>query len=126
MEALTQHSWPGNIRELQNFIERSVILSPGSVLRAPLNDLRQLPVSANDDRPDPMDSTLRQAEREHILHVLEETGWVIGGRNGAADRLGVPRTTLIYMLRRLGIKRPATWSSPSVSLPFSPFEHAHG
>jgi formate hydrogenlyase transcriptional activator len=122
MEALTQHSWPGNIRELQNFIERSVILSTGSVLRAPLNDLRQMPVSVDDDRPSPMDSTLRQAEREHILHVLEETGWVIGGRNGAAERLGVPRTTLIYMLRRLGIERPATFSSASAPLPFRPFE----
>jgi formate hydrogenlyase transcriptional activator len=126
MEALTQHSWPGNIRELQNFIERSVILSAGSVLRAPLNDLRQMPMSMDQDEPNPMDSTLRQAEREHILHVLEETGWVIGGRNGAADRLGVPRTTLIYMLRRLGIERPATLSSASRPLPFRPFEHAHG
>jgi formate hydrogenlyase transcriptional activator len=126
MEALTQHSWPGNIRELQNFIERSVILSTGSVLRAPLNDLRQMTVSTEQHEPNPMDSTLRQAEREHILHVLDETGWVIGGRNGAAERLGVPRTTLIYMLRRLAINRPGNVSSPAAPLPFCPLEHVHG
>jgi formate hydrogenlyase transcriptional activator len=111
MDAFMQYSWPGNIRELQNFVERSVILSSGSVLRAPIAELRQMPARLETVEDAQQDPTLREAERQHIMKVLDETGWVLGGRNGAARRLGVPRTTLIYMLRRLGIERPITMSS---------------
>lgn len=103
MEALTQYDWPGNIRELQNFIERAVILSPHSVLQPPIGELRSSAsktVSAASSR-----DTLAGAEREHILQVLRETDWVLGGTAGAAAKLGIPRTTLIYKMRRLGIPR---------------------
>jgi formate hydrogenlyase transcriptional activator len=98
MTALVRHSWPGNVRELQNFIERSVILSTGDVLRGSWPEatgtLRLFaPV------------TLEEAERSHILQTLQETKGVIGGRNGAAARLALPRTTLIYKMQRLGINR---------------------
>ena len=99
MEALQQHSWPGNIRELQNFIERAVILSSGPVLCAPLGDLRapsgaQGPTAAR---------TLADAERSHILEVLRKVDWVVGGRRGAAVLLGLPRTTLLHRMHKLGI-----------------------
>jgi formate hydrogenlyase transcriptional activator len=94
--ALVRHAWPGNIRELQNFIERSVILSTGGVLSGSLPEvtgtLKLSPVT-----------TLEDAERSHILHTLDQTEGVVGGRNGAATRLGLPRTTLISKMKRLGI-----------------------
>jgi transcriptional regulator with GAF, ATPase, and Fis domain len=96
MRALVSWSWPGNVRELENFIERSVILSQGTSLSAPLAEIRAdaaIPVNS---------STLEQVEREHILAVLRETGGVI---SAAAARLGVPRTTLNAMMRKLGISR---------------------
>jgi formate hydrogenlyase transcriptional activator len=93
--ALEHHSWPGNVRELQNFIERSVILSTGAVLNGSLPELTHTNLSA------PV--TLEQAQRSHILQTLQQTNGVIGGRDGAAARLGVPRTTLISRMRRLGI-----------------------
>jgi transcriptional regulator with GAF, ATPase, and Fis domain len=96
MEALAHHSWPGNIRELQNFIERSVILSKGSVLTDALSDL---PRAQKASAP----VTLEEAESSHILQTLRETGGVVGGPNGAAARLGVQRTTLISKMRRLHI-----------------------
>jgi formate hydrogenlyase transcriptional activator len=96
MEALIRHSWTGNIRELQNFIERAVILSRGPVLEAPLSELR--PLTRGDAAPEPV--TLRDAEREHILRILRESD---GVASAAAARLGVPRTTLHYKMRRLGI-----------------------
>jgi formate hydrogenlyase transcriptional activator len=99
MEALTGYNWPGNIRELQNFVERAVILSKGRVLNAPLSELKQ-PKPHGGSRP-----TLKDVEREHILKVLRETQWVLGGQDGAAARLGLPRTTLIYRMRRLEIPR---------------------
>jgi len=99
MKALTGYGWPGNIRELQNFVERAVILSNGRVLNAPLSELKQ-PKSPGNDRP-----TLKEVEREHIMQVLRETQWILGGDDGAAARLGIPRTTLIYRMRRLGIPR---------------------
>lgn len=102
MAALMQYGWPGNIRELQNFIERAVILSPGRTLLAPLENLNwseQLsPVGA---------VTLEQAECDHILKTLKETHWVLGGPKGAAERLGLKRTTLISKMRRLGLSRPS-------------------
>ena len=99
MAVLKAHDWPGNIRELQNFIERAVLFSPGSVLRLPL-DLKQTvkQSSESDSR------TLADADREHILETLKQTDWLIGGQGGAANRLGLPRTTLIYKMRKLGIE----------------------
>ncbi len=101
IEALLRYSWPGNIRELQNFIERAVILSDGRVLEPPLSELRQPAASKQSGRG----LTLEDAEREHISEALQASGWVIGGQDGAANRLGIPRTTLIYKMRRLGIPR---------------------
>jgi formate hydrogenlyase transcriptional activator len=94
MRALVRHSWPGNVRELQNFIERSVILSTSSVLNGSLPELtrvKSLPV------------TLEDAQRLHIVQTLEQTDGVIGGPNGAAAQLGLPRTTLIARMKRLGL-----------------------
>ena len=100
MKALTRWHWPGNIRELENFIERAVILSKGPLLRAPLAELeRPEEPSASDD------VTLESSEREHILRVLRETKGVIAGPSGAAARLGLKRTTLNSKLKKLGIER---------------------
>lgn len=100
MEVLKSHDWPGNIRELQNFIERAVVLSPDSVLRPTLSELKQMT-----KQPSAAAShTLAEAEREHILDVLKQTDWLIGGQHGAAARLGLPRTTLVYKMRKLGIE----------------------
>jgi formate hydrogenlyase transcriptional activator len=96
---LQAHDWPGNIRELQNFIERAVLFSPGSVLRLPL-DLKH----TVKQRSESVSGTLADADREHILETLKQTDWLIGGQGGAADRLGLPRTTLIYKMRKLGIE----------------------
>jgi formate hydrogenlyase transcriptional activator len=100
MNALVKWHWPGNVRELENFIERSVILSPDSVLRAPLAELEAL-----EEFSDPADTNLEAAEREHILRVLRECRGMIGGANGAAERLGLKRTTLNSKMKKLGIKR---------------------
>jgi formate hydrogenlyase transcriptional activator len=92
---LERHSWPGNARELQNIIERSVILSTGAVLNGSLSELTYTKLSA------PV--TLEEADRSHILQALKQTSGVVGGRNGAAARLGLRRTTLISKMKRLGI-----------------------
>jgi formate hydrogenlyase transcriptional activator len=103
MEALVHHQWPGNIRELQNLIERSVILSKGPVLQVPLSGLN----SSNGASPDGAGRrTLEEAGRELILQTLEATGWRIGGPKGAAVMLGLNRTTLMFRMRKLGIERP--------------------
>jgi len=100
MHALTKWQWPGNVRELENFIERAVILTQGTALRAPLAEL-EMPES-----PVPMaDATLQATEREHILRVLRETRGMIGGQGGAAEKLGLKRTTLNSKLKKLGIER---------------------
>jgi len=99
MEVLKAHDWPGNIRELQNCIERAVLFSPGSVLRLPL-DLKQTVKQSSESAA----RTLAEADREHILETLEQVNWLIGGQDGAANRLGLPRTTLIYKMRKLGIE----------------------
>lgn len=104
IDALLHYSWPGNIRELQNFIERAVILSSGNTLEPPLAELRQ---PAANSKESGKALTLEAAEREHIAEALRASGWVIGGPDGAAKRLGIPRTTLIYKMRRLGIVRQA-------------------
>jgi formate hydrogenlyase transcriptional activator len=96
MRALSRHTWPGNVRELQNFIERSVILSKGPVLNGSLSDLTY---TARASAP----VTLEDAERSHILRMLQQRDGVVGGPNGAAARLGLRRTTLISKIRRLGI-----------------------
>jgi len=103
MEALVRYRWPGNVRELQNFIERAVILSPHSVLRAPTSELE--PFNSQPERTLPI-SGLAQVERDHILYALDASQWVIGGRNGAAERLGMKRTSLVYRMKKLRISRP--------------------
>jgi formate hydrogenlyase transcriptional activator len=100
MGALAGHSWPGNIRELQNFIERSVILTEGNILSPPLEGLRQ---AAGLESGEPI--TMEEAERVHIRKTLEETNWVIGGPRGAAVRLGLKRSTVYVRMRKLGISR---------------------
>ena len=104
MTALVRHSWPGNVRELQNFIERSVILSTGDVLSDPLHELTHITSNRSKGSKSSAAVTLEEAERSHILQTLEQTEGIVGGRNGAAARLGLPRTTLIAKMRRLGIK----------------------
>ena len=103
MSALISHQWPGNIRELQNFIERSVILSVGPVLSSPLAQLK------GSKGADSMGAvTLEEAERDHILKTLEHTKWVVAGPNGAAARLGIKRSTLYFRMQKLGISRSNT------------------
>ena len=100
LDLLRQFHWPGNIRELQNFVERALITSPGRVLTPRVSELRAMMSSPQDETP----ITLADAERVHIQRVLEETNWKLGGQDGAAVRLGLPRTTLISRMQRLGIK----------------------
>ncbi len=99
MDAVTVYDWPGNIRELQNFIERSVIMTNGTTLRSLARELVPSTQVA------PSSGTLMDAERAHILAALEGTQWMVGGRNGAAAKLGLPRTTLIAKMQKLGITR---------------------
>ena len=99
LRALERYTWPGNIRELQNFIERSVILSRGAELQAPVAELKGAEMSCAAPR------TLADADRAHIITALKETNWVVGGVNGAAARLGLKRTTLIAKMRKLGLSR---------------------
>lgn len=100
MSALAAYGWPGNIRELQNFIERSVILSDGTVLRPPLAELK------HSGYVEPQGAiTLQDAERDHILKILSQTRWVVAGPNGAAARLGMKRSTLYFRMQKLGISR---------------------
>ncbi len=99
MAAMERYDWPGNIRELQNFIERSVILTRGTELRAPVEELYKNEVFADDAR------TLADADRVHIINTLRKTDWVVGGKYGAACRLGLNRTTLVAKMRKLGISR---------------------
>ncbi len=112
MELLTRYDWPGNIRELQNLIERAVILSAGPTLIVPVEGLnaRAATSSGMDVQTgtfDGRDQTLEAADRRHIIAALERTNWVIAGPNGAAARLGIKRSTLQFRMRKLGIVRPA-------------------
>jgi formate hydrogenlyase transcriptional activator len=115
MDALGRYSWPGNVRELQNVIERAVILSPGPALQIPPGDLpssgdRRQEAGSTGPESSPQTPgtavTLADAEREHILGVLRDTGWVLAGLRGAAARLGVKRTSLQRKMKKLGITRP--------------------
>ncbi len=103
MEQLTAYEWPGNIRELQNLIERAVILSPGPVLDVPLMALNKRPQPV---APDNAPETLEESDRKHIIAALESSNWVIAGANGAAARLGMKRSTLQFRMRKLGIAKP--------------------
>jgi formate hydrogenlyase transcriptional activator len=103
MDALVRYPWPGNVRELQNFIERAVILSPHSVLRAPTSELEPFQAHGEVNIPTTL---LQEVERDHIVRALEASNWTVGGRNGAAERLGMKRTSLLYRMRKLRISRP--------------------
>jgi len=104
MDALLKYHWPGNVRELQNFIERAVILSSYTVLRAPISELEPFHAPRRSNLPI---SCLEEFERDHILQALEGSNWVVGGDNGAAVRLGMKRTSLLYKMRKFRINRPA-------------------
>jgi formate hydrogenlyase transcriptional activator len=101
MDALKRYHWPGNVRELQNFIERATILTSGSTLQVPLSELQN---ASREVRK--KSRTLAEADRDQILRALRESQWVLGGPGGAAERLGLKRTTLFYKMRKMGITRP--------------------
>ena len=107
MEVLKRHVWPGNIRELQNFIERTVIMTKGPVLRPQMVELMM------QDAVSRIDRTPTDTERDQITATLREANWVVGGRNGAAARLGLARTTLIARMKRLGISQETARSMAS-------------
>ena len=113
MEVLRAHPWPGNIRELQNVIERAVVMSQGRMLCPPLAELTHM-LPAASTKPA---RTMAELERIHITEMLQQTNWIIGGRTGAAAKLGMPRTTLISRMRKLGISREET---PPVRVPDTP------
>jgi formate hydrogenlyase transcriptional activator len=110
MDALVRYRWPGNVRELQNFVERAVILSPHCSLHAPISELE--PFSPPKEANVPM-SGLAEVERDHILRALTASNWIIGGRNGAAARLGMKRTSLVYRMKKLRITRPGAFPQTS-------------
>jgi formate hydrogenlyase transcriptional activator len=103
IRALVDYEWPGNVRELQNVVERAVLLASGPTLNV---TLPRGPFQTDIHQPAGID-TLERLEREHILAILEETNWIIGGKRGAAARLGVSRQTLQYRMKKLGIHRPS-------------------
>jgi len=103
MDALVRYRWPGNVRELQHFIERAVILSPHTVLRGPTCELEAL--GAQKESIVTI-TVLEEVERDHIVRALDASNWVVGGRSGAAERLGMKRTSLVYRMQKLGIRRP--------------------
>jgi len=111
MAAIETYSWPGNIRELQNFIERSVILTRGPALQAPIEVLERNDFFAHEV------CTLADADRVHIIGALRETHWIVGGKTGAASRLGLNRTTLIAKMQKLGISRETVEQRSRLSNP---------
>jgi formate hydrogenlyase transcriptional activator len=110
MAALVQYSWPGNIRELENVIERAVILSTGSALEVRMRDLNTRITAGRDSAA----QTLEEVERNHILATLKQTGWVLSGPQGAATRLGLNRSTLHFRMKKLGIFRSTEPSFPKM------------
>jgi formate hydrogenlyase transcriptional activator len=107
MEALISHEWPGNVRELRNIIERAMILSPGPTLEFEgVLPVRRIGMGASDRTPERPDGSLEEVERAHIVSVLEECGWKVRGQDGAAERLGLKRSTLQSRMKKLGIRRP--------------------
>ena len=108
MSALTSYQWPGNIRELQNFIERSVIVTSGNILQSPLASLTNAAEVQSVGA-----ITMEDAERDHIRKALEQTRWVVAGPNGAAARLGIKRSTLYFRMQKLGISRANKDSVPA-------------
>jgi formate hydrogenlyase transcriptional activator len=117
MTALCEYDWPGNIRELQNLIERAVILSPGPVLRVPARDLHHRTITVPQSGHSGRHRTLVEAERAHIVGTLKEVRWVVGGPNGAAARLGMNRSTLQFRMKKLGIVRPGREDDAGVASP---------
>jgi formate hydrogenlyase transcriptional activator len=116
MSAFTSYSWPGNVRELQNLIERAVIRSNDGKLPNPLPVLDQTPARPqNPTIPSSASATLSDCMRSIILRTLEDTGWMIGGPEGAAARLGLPRTSLISKMKKLGVARPKSTSVAALS-----------
>lgn len=117
LRQMRQYYWPGNIRELQNVIERAVILSAGPVLNVPLSEIQSRSSLAVADRTGKLEkkaepsagtdirNVLEETERKHILDVLSQTNWVVAGPNGAAVRLGMKRSTLQLRMRKLGLSR---------------------
>jgi formate hydrogenlyase transcriptional activator len=105
LDSMMRYHWPGNIRELENFVERAVILTRGASLEAPVSELERGSARV-DAAPAAVTATMEAAEREHILNVLRSTDWRIGGSDGAAHRLGMKRTTLQSRMKKLGISRP--------------------
>src|SRR6185369_7432912 len=108
MDAFQWYPWPGNIRELQNLVERAVILSRDGVLPNPLPKTRTAAMPSTQHRfpAYPSSMTLEDSERALILETLEQVGWIVGGPRGAAMKLGLKRTTLLAKMRRMGISRP--------------------
>jgi formate hydrogenlyase transcriptional activator len=102
MDALSHYAWPGNIRELQNLMERAALLSTGPSLRVPLAEI----LIESGHSAASGGNALEQAEREQIVQALRESNWVVGGAGGAAARLGLKRTSLAYKMQKLGISRP--------------------
>jgi formate hydrogenlyase transcriptional activator len=102
MDALSRYAWPGNIRELQNLMERAALLSTGPSLRVPLAEILADTGLSEASRG----NALEQTEREHVVRALRESNWVVGGARGAAARLGLKRTSLAYKMQKLGISRP--------------------
>jgi formate hydrogenlyase transcriptional activator len=98
VSSFVSYSWPGNIRELQNLVERAVILSNDGVLHNPLYKAEVRPITSFSGR-------LRDSERALLVEILESVGWVVGGTNGAAAKMGLPRTTLLAKMKRLGISK---------------------
>ena len=124
VSALMSYPWPGNIRELQNLIERAVILSNEGVLPNPL--LTVLRAGTKELALSLPPTTLRDSERNLILHTLETVGWLVGGANGAAAKLGLKRTTLINKMKKLGIKRPSPQRGQRAMDPASQEEDSPG
>jgi formate hydrogenlyase transcriptional activator len=112
MDTLCLHDWPGNIRELQNFIERSVLVTAGRLVQAPLAELTRMAPSM----PNEAKGTLVELERAYIAETLRKTNWVVGGRAGAAAKLGLPRTTLIARMQKLRILRQTPAREPASNL----------